>query len=224
MYYYPYYKESNMFFKSYKQFKDSFNSLFKKYHPDNQETGDAEMFMKYKQVYDDTINSGLLDKIINNEVIDITTTQAFEGCIIHCQNFDLKIPPKFYNKKKRLEVMDKNGVVYKIYVNIVPEDDETIYYDKRFADLIVTKIVHVNALDIILGCRKTLKVFGKDVTINLKPYEVLKSKKEIPNMGYPQRYNIDKRNPLRVQFMIDNIELTNEDIQVLQQMREKYER
>lgn len=215
-----------MFFKSYKQFKDSFNNLFKKYHPDNAETGDAEMFMKYKEAYDNAIKSGLVDKIINNEEIEITTTQAFNGCVVKCRDFDLKLPPKFYNKHKRIEVVDKKGVLHKIYVKIIPEEDEKVKYhinDIAFADLIITKIVKVNIFDIILGCKKTFKVFGKDVTINLKPYEVLKVKnKELPNMGYPMRFNIDKRSPLYIQFKIDIVDLDKKDIKILNDLREKY--
>ena len=216
-----------MFFKSYKQFKDSFNQLFKKYHPDNKETGDAEMFMKYKKAYDDAINSGLVDKIINNEEVNITTTQAFNGCVVSCKDFELKIPPKFYNKKKRLEITDKNGVIHKIYVNIVPEPDEKVRYhvhDKMFADLIVTKLVKVNILDIILGCKKTIKVFGKDLELNIEPYEVLRVKnKEIPDKGYPKRFNIDKRSPLIIQFVLDKLPFDRNDLKTLEQMREKYD-
>ena len=217
-----------MFFKSYKQFKDSFNSLFKKYHPDNQETGDAELFMKYKQVYDDTINSGLIDKIINNEEVNITTTQAFHGCIVSCKDFELKIPPKFYNKKKRLEITDKNGIIHNIYVNIVPESDEKVkhhIHDKMFADLIVTKLVKVNIFDIMFGCKKKVKAFGEELEIKLEPYEALRIKnKEIPNKGYPKRFNIDKRNPLIIQFILEKLELESEDKKILQKMREKYGR
>lgn len=215
-----------MFFKSYKQFKDSFNKLFKKYHPDNTETGDAELFMKYKEAYDNAIKSGLVDKIINNEEIEITTTQAFNGCVVKCRDFDLKLPAKFYNKHKRIEVIDKKGILHKIYVKIIPEKDEKVSYDihdKIFSDLMVTKIVKVNIFDIILGCKKHLNVFGEDYVLELQPYEVLKIKnKEIPNMGYPMRFNIDKRNPLKIQFVVDHIKLSKKDIKIIEDLREKY--
>lgn len=215
-----------MFFKSYKQFKDSFNKLFKKYHPDNTETGDAELFMKYKEAYDNAIKSGLVDKIINNEEIEITTTQAFNGCVVKCRDFDLKLPAKFYNKHKRIEVIDKKGILHKIYVKIIPEKDEKVSYhihDKIFADLVVTKIVKINIFDIILGCKKHLNVFGEDYVLELQPYEVLKIKnKEIPNMGYPMRFNIDKRNPLKIQFVVDHIKLSKKDIKIIEDLREKY--
>lgn len=214
-----------MFFKSYKDFKNSFNQLFKKYHPDNKETGNAELFMKYKSLYDNTIQSGLINKIINNKVIDITTTQAYQGCVVNCDGIDIKISKKFYNKKNRIEIEDKNGVLYKIYVNIIPENDEIIKYDNKYSDLIITKIVEINLFDVILGFEKEIVSLGEKYKIKIKPNELFNSSfyKKIENAGYPQRYNISKRNPLYIKFKVKNVNLGKDDKKIFEVMREKYD-
>lgn len=214
-----------MFFKSYNEFKNYFNKIFKKYHPDNKETGNAELFIKYKKTYDEAIKSGIIKKIINNEEIEITTTQAYNGCVVNCHAFNIKIPEKFYNKKQKIEIIDKNNILHKIYVKIIPEKDEIISYDKKFADLIITKIIHVNIFDIILGCEKSFLIFGKEISIKIKPYEILKNPiKKIEGLGYPQRYNIKKRNPLYLQFKLDNLKLKEEDIKYIKELRNRYEK
>lgn len=214
-----------MFFKNYNEFKNYFNNIFKKYHPDNKETGNAELFIKYKKTYDDAIKSGIVKKIIHNEEIEITTTQAYNGCVVNCHTFDIKIPQKFYNKKQKIEVIDKNNILHKIYVKIIPEKDEIITYDKKFADLIITKIISLNIFDIILGCEKSFLIFGEKIKIKIKPYEIFKNPiKKLDGLGYPQRYNITKRNPLYLQFKLDKIDFTNKDIKYIKELRDKYEK
>lgn len=214
-----------MFFKSYKEFKNYFNKIFKKYHPDNKETGDAELFIKYKKTYDEAINSGIIKKIINNEEIEITTTQAYTGCTINHDKFTIKIPKYFYNKRQRIEILDKDNVLHKIYVKIIPEKDEILSYSNKFADLIITKVIYLNIFDVILGCEKKINIFGKEFNVKIKPYEIFKTQiKKLEGMGYPQRYNTEKKNPLFLQFKLDIIKLKDEDLKYIKELQKNYEK
>lgn len=211
-----------MFIKSYAQFKNTFNKLFKKYHPDNKETGDAELFIKYKKTYDEIINSGLIKKIINNEEIEITTTQAFNGCVVKSDKLNIQIPPKSYNKKIEVMDKDKNNILYKIYVKIIPEKDEKICYNE-FSDLIITKIIEIDIFDIIFGLEKKINILGDEKTIKVKPYELLFSKrKTIENIGYPRYSDSNKRSPLILQFKVNTYQFDKKDIEILNNLREKY--
>lgn len=211
-----------MIIKSYGKFKKIFNDLFKKYHPDNKETGDAEKFIKYKNTYDKLLNSDVLKNIQNNIELDITTTQAFNGCEIKYMNYTIKIPKYFYNDKKFISVTNKNGDVIKFFINIVPEKDESIYYNSD-SDLIVIKNVHVNIFDVILGNTKTLNIFGEEYNLKIKPYSIFhRSSIIIPNKGYKKRHS-NIRNDLTIKFIFDNIELSKKDIKIIKGLSKKYE-
>lgn len=211
-----------MIIKGYNKFKQVFNDLFKKYHPDNTITGDAEKFIKYKNIYDDLLNSNTIEKIQNNIEIDITTTKAYNGCEIKYDNYTLKIPKNFYNDKKSIDIVDKNNNIIKFFINIIPEKDERIYFSN--GNLIVIKEVHINIFDIILGKNIVLDIFGEKYDLKLKPYEVLtKSSITIPNKGYPKRNN-NKRNDLTVKFLFDMIPLSEKDIDVIKGLKKNYEK
>lgn len=207
-----------MVFKDFKTFKQTFNKLFKKYHPDNLETGDAEKFMNYKKMYDKII------EIKNNQVrINITTTQAFLGTTINTEKFTIIIPPNYYQKKPFIDILGKDGKKYKIYIHIIADQDEYIKYDEKHKDLIIIKYVPINIFEIILGCEKTITVLGEMINLKISPFDVLKNPtKVLHNKGYIKR-NKKERNDLTIMFKYVNTELSNNDIKIIKDMSRRYE-
>ena len=208
--------------KSYQAFRAAFNELFKKYHPDNKETGHAEKFMKYHQAYEELKANGIADKLAE-ETISITTTQAYTGCLVKCKNFTLSIPPKFYYSKDTRIIKDKKGDFHKIYIKIIPEDDEIISFNNKFSDLMITKQVKVNIFDVVKKKKKELEILGEKIILEVKPNELLMRKSfTINDKGFPQRHNLSKRNPLTIQFKFVKIDLNDRDLSVINKMREHY--
>lgn len=208
--------------KTYQAFKETFNELFKKYHPDNKETGDAEMFIKYHQAYEEMINNDIVKKL-PEESISITITQAYQGCIVKCKNFSLVIPEKFYPSKDSRFVKDKNGTFHKIYIKIIPDKDELLTLGDKFNDINIIKYIGVSVFDIILGFEKEITVLGETIKLKVKPYEVLrKSSIILKGKGYPQRFNPKERNPLTIKFKFDKIDLNENDLSIIKEMRDKY--
>lgn len=207
-----------MVFKDFKTFKQTFNKLFKKYHPDNLETGDAEKFINYKNMYDKII------EMKNNQIkINITTTQAFKGTTINTEKFTIIIPPKYYQEKPFIDIIGKDGKKYKIYIHIIADQDECINYEGSHRDLMITKNIPINIFEIILGCEKIITVLGETIKIKIQPFEILKNPiKILHNKGYIKRNKID-RNDLTIKFKYVNIELINDDIKILKEMSKKYE-
>lgn len=207
-----------MVFKDFRTFKQTFSKLFKKYHPDNLETGDAEKFMAYKKMYDDTI------KIKNTQIkVDITTTQAYFGTIINTKKFTIIISPKYYPNNKPTVIIGKDGQKYQVFVNIIAENDECIKYEGKDKELMITKIIPVNLFEILLGCKKTITVLGETLELKLTPNDVLSNHtKVLPYKGYIKR---DKsgRNPLTLKFKYVNTILDDEDLTTLKEMSEKYD-
>lgn len=202
--------------RGYNKFKQTFNALFKKYHPDNSISGNAEKFIKYKTKYDRLLSSNAVKNIHNIVELDITTTQAFNGCELHYDKYTIKVPKHFYNDNKYFQLNDE----IKLYINIIPEKDETINFIN--GDLMVTKNVHYNIFDIILGKNITLNVFGEKYELKIKPYELLKRKSfKIPKAGYPQK-NKKLRNDLTIKFLFDSLILSEKDIFIIKEIKNNY--
>ena len=205
-----------------RKFKDTFNKLFKKYHPDNQETGDAELFIKYKTAYDEALKMGVLHKL-PEEVITITTEQAFSGTTIDYKNVQIVIPPKFHRSGKTITFEDMSGERHYIKIDIVPVKDETIHYDES-GEMEIERFVHITTLDAILGFKKTLDIFENKIILNYKPYELLKGNRIrwFVGCGFWKLREPKERNALKITFIIEQTEFDEEDIQTLEIMREIY--
>lgn len=205
-----------------RKFKDTFNKLFKKYHPDNQETGDAELFIKYKTAYDEALKMGVLHKL-PEEVIGITTEQAFSGTTIDYKNVQIVIPPKFHRSGKTITFEDMSGERHYIKIDIVPIKDEAIHYDE-FREMEIERFIHITTLDVILGFTKTLDIFKNRIILNYKPYEILKGNaiKWFPGCGFWKIREPNERNPLKIKFIIEKTDFEEEDRKILEGLREKY--
>ena len=208
---------------TYKAFKDTFNKLFKKYHPDNKETGDAELFIKYKNAYDEALKAGVAD-LLPEDTITITTKQAFTGTTINYNGVKIIIPPKFYKRHRNIMFNDKDGKNHCVKIDVSPScSNEILKYSGRYGELEITRIINVTFLDAILGGKKELDIFGEKVYIEYKPYELFNHPiKVFPNKGFWNKMNPLKRNDLTIKFMIKRIDLTKNDRKILEDMRERY--
>lgn len=204
-----------MIFKDYKTFKKTYNELFKKYHPDNLETGDNEKFIKIKQEYDSA-------KIVKNKCVNIKITidQAFYGAIIDTKEFKIKVPKYYYKSKPYIMIKGKDDKIYKINVQIVPQKDEIIAFDKN-KNLMLTKIVKISYLDELLGCIKEIKIFDETIKIKIEPQ---KNIQEIvfKGKGYIKK-DLSEKNDLTIKIEYDKLNLSDEDKQILENMRKRYE-
>lgn len=212
-----------MIIDNYKSFKDTFNRLFKKYHPDNKETGNAELFIKYKNAYDEALKAGVIDSLPEDN-INISEIDAFFGKTINYYDIaKIIIPPKFYNKNKNIMFTDKKGKKHCVRINIVPSNlDTKIYYDLD-GNMDIVKYINVTFLDAILGCNFSIDIFGENVIINYKPYELFDCpKKVIKNKGFWKKNNLEERVDVTIRFIMKKTILSKEDIQLLEKMREKY--
>lgn len=204
-----------MIFKDYKTFKKTYNELFKKYHPDNLETGDSEKFIKIKQEYDSA-------KIIKNQCVNIKITidQAFFGTIIETEHFKLKVPKYYYKTKPYIMVKGKDNNEYKVIIDIKPQNDEIITFDKD-KNLLLTKVIKITFMDALLGCTKEVKAFDEKLQIKIEPQSI-KQEYVIQHKGYMKK-NLSERNHLTIKIEYDKLNLSDEDKQKLEEMRKKYE-
>lgn len=204
-----------MIFKDYKTFKKTYNELFKKYHPDNLETGDSEKFIKIKQEYDSA-------KIIKNQCVNIKITidQAFFGTIIETKHFKLKVPKYYYKTKPYIMVKGKDNNEYKVIIDIKPQNDEIITFDKD-KNLLLTKVIKITFMDALLGCTKEVKAFDEKLQIKIEPQSI-KQEYVIQDKGYMKK-NLSERNHLTIKIEYDKLNLSDEDKQKLEEMRKKYE-
>jgi DnaJ-class molecular chaperone len=207
-----------MIYKNFDEFKLAYKELFKKYHPDNKETGDAEKFIKYKKIYDKVLKKREKNLIYT----DISIEQAYFGTSIKKDSKTIIIPAGYY-PKGFIEVSDKDGNKFKVKINIIPNDDEVFEYSKKLSELMITKYVHLDIFDIILGCKKSIKIFGETFQIILKPFETLsKPYKVIKGKGYPKRLKRNERNDLTIKFRYDTYELSVDDKKQLEEMSKHY--
>jgi DnaJ-class molecular chaperone len=207
-----------MIYKNIDEFKRSYKELFKKYHPDNKETGDSEKFIKYKKIYDKVLK----DREKNLIYADISIDQAYFGTSIKKDSKTIIIPAGYY-PKGFIEVSDKNGQKIKVKINIIPNDDEVFEYSKKLSELMIIKYVHLDIFDIILGCKKSIKIFGETFQIILKPFETLGiDHKTIKGKGYPKRFKRCERNDLTIRFKYDTLSLSEDDKEQLKEMSKHY--
>jgi len=203
------------------QLKQLFRKLSKQYHPDNQETGDAEKFVELKNEYD-IIRAELEDKD-GIKIVKITTTQAYKGCSILYKNYKIDIHPHYNGVgEHKIILLNKNGKKERFIVKIIPEKDEKIEYINN--ELIITKIIDINIIDVIIGSVKRISFLGNNYDVIIKPYELLKQTiKKIANKGYPSFNNKGKNNPLILKFNITYPILTKKDIKKLKEIGRNYE-
>lgn len=203
------------------QLKQIFRRLSKQYHPDNQETGDAEKFVELKNEYE--IIKATLEEKDGEKIIHITTTQAYKGCQILYKTYKIDIHPKYNGKgEHKIILMDKNRKKEKVIVKIVPEKDEILEYIDN--EILITKKIDINIIDAIIGCTKNISFLGKQYDVVVKPYEILKHNiKRIANKGYPSFSKKDKCNPLILKFNITYPSFTNKDIKKLKEIGRNYE-
>jgi len=212
-----------MIIDNYKSFKEVFNGLFKKYHPDNQETGNAELFIKYKNAYDEALKQGVAD-ILPEATIGVTLDQAFFGATIDYNGVKIVIPPKFYRKHRNITFKDNDGNNHCVKIDVVSNNnDEILNYTGRYSELEVEKIIPVTFLDAVLGTEKTIDIFGEKIILKYKPYELFSHPiKWISNKGFWSKMNPLKRNTLIVRCIMKHINVDKEDKKILESMRKKY--
>ena len=205
-----------------RKFKDTFNKLFKKYHPDNQETGDAKEFIRYRDAYLKAIEMGAL-KDLPQDILTITTTQAFTGTTLDYNNVGIIIPSGFYKSSQTIVINDSNGKPQTIRIEIVPsEPSESFTYKGPNMDMLITKTIHVNPLEAMVGGEKIIDVLGEKVTVEYQPNALFKRPVyELKGKGFWKR--VEKaRGDVIVKFFIDMIDLTKEDRKVLEGISKKY--
>lgn len=205
-----------------RKFKDTFNRLFKKYHPDNKESGDAELFIQYKTAYDEAIKRGILNQL-PEDIINITTEQAFFGTTLDYKGVKIIIPSKFFKRKRCISFNDKDGQNHLIKIDIKPMENERINFDE-YGDLdFIERKIDITLFDAILGFKKCLEIFGKEIIIEYEPYEVLKyPTKWFSQCGFWKLINPNERHGLQIRCVITKIDLDKEDKHLLEKMREKY--
>ena len=201
-------------------FKEVFNRLFKKYHPDNSETGDIELFRKYHEAYEEALRKGLLD-FLPDEVLDITLNQAFSGTVIEYDGQKLVIPKRFYASGRNILFVYK-GREHKVRIRVVPNDSsEHIMYNAS-GDIELTKTLTMTVFDAILGTEKVLDIFGESVILRYKPMELFqKSARVLSGKGF-WRKGSENRGDLVIRTVIKNVNLTSEDKRLLEEMARKY--
>ena len=205
-----------------RKFKDTFNKLFKKYHPDNKETGDAELFIQYKAAYDEALKKGVLHQL-PEDIINITTEQAFFGTTVDYKGVKIIIPPKYYKTKNCISFNDKNGNNHVVRIGIEPVKGEILNYGEYGELEVIERIIEITLFDAILGFKKTLEIFGNDIIIEYKPYEVLKHPvKWFSKCGYWKMWDSTERHGLQTRCVIKNVDLDESDRKILEIMREKY--
>lgn len=190
------------------QLKKAFKNLSKKYHPDNKETGDKDIFIEIKNEYD-----ALKNEYVNTKNITISVEQAYKGCIIEYHGYKLVVPEHYYGSKP-IRIGDEN-----IIIKINNNHNEQIIFNGK-GDIIVYKTVDINIFDVILGY-KEIDILGNNIKISTKycnKWICLK------NYGYPTKSNHNKRENLYIKMILkQNILLSDDDKKIIEDMRKQYE-
>jgi hypothetical protein len=123
-----------------KGLKQSYKRLSKIYHPDNKETGDAEMFLKINEAY----NILLKQTIKQTYIVETTLDEIIGGKIITINDTQLCITLWDYFKNKS-RIVKINDELYKLKIKILLDKNTKIVKNK------IVKIKYLKINDIING-------------------------------------------------------------------------
>lgn len=190
-------------------------NLFKKYHPDNKETGDERKFIQIREQYEKCKNSFI------NITHYISLDESFNGCELFTPNNNKIIIPKKYYPTSPY-IIDDN--VEKLNVSVKISQQKDLTYTINNGNIIATKIIDITIFDILLGKLIEFDIFEEKICLTLpENFDIIKYPyKDIKNKGYPLKNNKGKKAKLRIQFNLVPLEMSEEDTKLLQQMRDNY--
>ena len=183
-------------------------SLLKQFHPDNQETGDVENFIKVKNAQINHSKLNLRMEISMEEFLNGFTRQIGDDTI----KFKAHITPDFeYSYTSN----DGTKCEFKFKVN----DDLDIHLRKNYDGYAIVQTVNISMFDAMFGGIMTYSVYKpyRDVDFQIKPMALFKNDEMIL---YKDMEDVMKRPlPYILKF---NIEKTNRDERFILKLKEIY--
>lgn len=219
--------------------KAAYHRLAKEYHPDNQETGNAEHFLTISMAYNDLMNSQYTDIVEDEKLcfvpdifvnLNMTLSEAFEGRTIKVKGNDrrerlIKIPAGVRSRQTIVEPKAGNktvsGKIGDVIVTVYLEKKDNFSFEPSNGRLI--QDINIDIIKAITGGKESVTgIDGKLLKFDIPQgfqdgYQFI-----IQEKGW-KKINSDIREDLVVRLHIRNrhIELTDKEIRQLKKIGSK---